>query len=362
MPKIADIAARLGADLTGDGSLVVEGLNHPSAAGPRDLAIALEESALAALAGSPARAAVIRRGAEMPSGLAAVLTVDHPRYALATLTGLFARQPHTAPGIHPTAVVDPSAAIEEPASVGPFVQIGPGVRIGRGSIILGHVSIGAHARIGADALIHPGVRLGERVELGDRVILHHNASIGADGFSFAIPEPGVPPPPGAPRIARIASLGTVILGNDVEVGANSCIDRGTIEATIVGHGTKIDNLVMIAHNNQIGEGCLIAGRVGVSGSCRIGNRVILAGGVGIADHVTIGDDAVVLAGAQVGSSRIAPGAVVIGMPAMPKDKFFEQVRYQFRLKKLFAEVAEIRQRLGPAKDAAGPQAGPGGGG
>lgn len=346
MPKLKDIAAALAADLTGDGELVVEGLNHPAAAGPKDLALALEESALSALGTSAAHAAIVQRGAATPRGLGAVLAVDHPRYALAILTRFFATGPHGTEGIHPSAVVDPSAIVEKPASIGPFVQIGPGARIARGAVILGHVSIGAHARIGAEALLHPGVRIGERVEIGDRAVLHHNVSIGADGFSFAIPEPGSPPPADSPRIARIASLGTVILGPDVEVGANSCIDRGTIEATVIGAGTKIDNLVMIGHNNQIGEGCLIAGRVGISGSCRIGNRVILAGGVGIADHITIGDDAVVLAGAQVGSNRIAPGAVVIGMPAMPRDKFFEQVRYMFRLKKIFTDVAEIKRRLG----------------
>ena len=128
-------------------------------------------------------------------------------------------------------------------------------------MILGQVTIGAGARIGTDALIHPGVRIGERVEIGDRVIIHPNASIGADGFSFAIPEPGKRPPPGQAPIQRIASMGTVILGHDVELGANSCIDRGTIEATTVGNGTKIDNLVMIGHNNQIGQHCLIHSRV-----------------------------------------------------------------------------------------------------
>jgi UDP-3-O-[3-hydroxymyristoyl] glucosamine N-acyltransferase len=354
MPRLQDIAAGIGAALTGDGEFVVEGINHPAAAGPRDLALAMEEGALAALGDSVAPAAVVLRGVEIPSGLKAVLAVDHPRYALAGLTRLFSRLPQAASGIHPSAVIDASAVIEEPASVGAFVEIGPGARVGRGTIILGHVSVGAHARVGADCLLYPGVRIGERVEIGDRAILHHNASIGADGFSFAIPEPGASPPPDAPRIARIASLGTVILGNDVEVGANSCIDRGTIEATLIGHGTKIDDLVMIGHNNRIGDGCLIAGRVGISGSCRIGNRVILAGGVGIADHITIGDDAVVLAGAQVGSSRIAPGAVVIGMPAMPREKFFEQVRYQFRLKRLFADVAELKKRAGMAKDSESP--------
>ena len=350
MARLFEIAAALGGELSGDGQLAVEGVDHPASARETDLALAMEEDALAALPGSRAKAAVLRRGCTAPDGLAAVIYVDHPRYALAGLTRLFARPPHVAPGIHPHSLIDPTAVIGEASAIGPFVQIGPGARIGPRAVILGQSTIGAGVRIGADALVYPGVRIGERVEIGDRAILHNNASIGADGFSFAIPGPGEPAPPGQPPIQRIASLGTVVLGDDVEIGANSCIDRGTIEATRIGSGTKIDNLVMIGHNNRIGRSCLIAGRVGISGSCRIGDGVILAGGVGIADHVTIGDGAVVLAGAQVGSNRIAPSAVVIGMPAIAKEKFFEQVRHLHRLKRLFADVADLKARLASTKN------------
>ena len=349
MAKLSEIAAALGGEIAGDGEFAVEGVDHPASARSTDLALAMEEDALAALPGSRAQAAILKRGFAAPDGLSGIIYVDHPRYALAGLTRLFARPPNVAPGIHPSSVVDPTAVIGDGSAIGPFVQIGPGARIGARAVILGQSTIGAGARIGSDALIHPGVRIGERVEIGDRAILHNNASIGADGFSFAIPGPGEPPPAGQPPIQRIASLGTVVIGDDVEVGANSCIDRGTIEATRIGSGSKIDNLVMIGHNNRIGRSCLIAGRVGISGSCRIGDGVILAGGVGIADHVTIGDGAVILAGAQVGSNRIAPGAVVIGMPAIAKEKFFEQVRHLHRLKKLFADVAELKLRLANAK-------------
>jgi UDP-3-O-[3-hydroxymyristoyl] glucosamine N-acyltransferase len=353
MAKLRELATALRAELTGDGDLVIRSINHPAAAGPDDLALALEREALEALAESPARAALLLRGSAAPARLAGALHVEHPRYALATLTRLFAERPHLPAGIHPTAVVDPTAEVAPPTAIGPFVQIGANTSIGPGATILGQASIGAGARIGADALIYPGVRIGERVQIGDRAILHNNASIGADGFSFATPDPGGRPPPGEPPISRIASLGTVILGDDVEVGANSCIDRATIEATTIGSGTKIDNLVMIGHNNKIGCNCLIAGRVGISGSCRIGDRVILAGGVGIADHVVIGDDAIVLAASQVGSSRIAPGAVMLGIPAVTREKFFEQFRLQARLRQLFADVAELKTRLKPAKKDAG---------
>lgn len=344
MARLGEIAAALGAELTGDANVAIAGINHPAIAGPDELALAMEEESFAALAGSRARTAIIRRGKEPRPDLSGTIRTDHPRYALAGLTRLFARPPHAPPGIHPTAVIDSTVEIATPTSIGAFVQIGPGARLGARATILGQVTIGAGARLGADAIVHPGVRIGERVEIGDRVIIHPNASIGADGFSFAMPEPGAAPPPGQPPVQRIASLGTVVLGDDVELGANSCIDRGTIEATTIGNGTKIDNLVMIGHNNQIGRNCMIAGRVGISGSCRIGDRVILAGGVGLADHLHIGNDAVILAGAQVGGSRVAPGAVVIGMPAIPRDRFLEQLKHLYRLKRLFADVALLKAR------------------
>jgi UDP-3-O-[3-hydroxymyristoyl] glucosamine N-acyltransferase len=350
MARLGDIAKLIEAELAGDAECLISGINHPAQAGPDELALAMEEESLAALAGSRAQTAILRQGKVGRTDLKGVLYTEFPRYALAGLTRLFARPPHSAPGIHPSAIVDPAAEIATPTSIGPFVQIGPGAKIGPRATILGQATIGAGARIGSDALIYPGVRIGDRVEIGDRAILHNNASIGADGFSFAIPGPGTPPPPGKPPIQRIASLGTVIMGDDVELGANSCIDRGTIEATAIGQGTKIDDLVMIGHNNQIGRFCLIAGRVGISGSCRIGDGVILAGGVGLADHVRIGDRAVVMAGAQVGGSHVAPGAVVVGMPAIPRERFMEQLKHLYRLKKLYADVARLKAAAGAAGD------------
>ncbi len=354
MPRLSEVAQAIGAEFIGNGDFIVEGINHPAAAGPNDLALAMEKNSVAALAESRAQTAVMLRGQTAKPGTVATIYVDHPRYALAGLTRLFARPLHAVAGIHPTALVDSTATVAKPTSIGPFVQIGPGAQLGPRAIILGQVTIGAGARIGADALIHPGVRIGERVEIGDRVILHHNASLGADGFSFAIPDlgtfpsPGPSPgrPPGQPAVMRISSLGTVILGDDVEIGANTCVDRGTIEATTIGSGTKIDNLVMIAHNTQIGRGCLIAGQVGIAGSCQIGNGVIMAAGVGISDHLSVGDGAVLMAGAKVAGTRIGAGAVVIGTPAVSREKFWEQMRHLHRLKNLYADVASLKARLG----------------
>jgi UDP-3-O-[3-hydroxymyristoyl] glucosamine N-acyltransferase len=345
MLRLSDIAKALSAEFTGAGDTPVSGINHPALAGPDEMALAMEEEALKALAGSRARTAILLPGKNGRSDLAGTIVAAYPRYALAGLTKLFARPPRSAPGVHASAVIDPSAQVALPTSIGAFTQVGADARIGPRATILGQVTIGAGVRIGSDALIYPGVRIGDRVEIGDRVILHPNASIGADGFSFAIPEPAKPSPPGQAPIQRIASLGTVIIGHDVEIGANSCIDRGTIEATTIGNSTKIDNLVMIAHNNQIGENCMIAGRVGISGSCRIGNGVIMAGGAGIADHMRIGDGAVILAAAAVGGSRVPPGAVVVGMPAISRERFLDQLKNLYRLKRLFADVAALKARM-----------------
>lgn len=352
---LADVAAALGAPVEGDGSIVVGELVHPRMAErPSDLAFVMEASAAAALAGSPVRAAVVARDIELPQGAVdGAVRVDNARYALAILLDIFAKPVHAAPGIHPSAVVDGSAGIGDDVSIGPLAYVGPGARIGRGTVVMSQVTIGAGARIGDDCLLHPGVRIGERVIVGDRAILHHNASIGADGFSFVTPEE--PSFEQAKRrldtvtvrnegIRRINSIGTVILGNDVEVGANAAIDRANLGATVIGDGTKIDDLVMIGHNNSIGRDCLISGQAGVSGSCRIGDRVVLAGRAGIADHVTIGDDAVVGAGSGVWRD-VGDKEIVAGYPALPKRDAVTRETNILRISRILKDLGELKKRL-----------------
>jgi UDP-3-O-[3-hydroxymyristoyl] glucosamine N-acyltransferase len=181
--------------------------------------------------------------------------------------------------------------------------------------------------------------------MGDRVILQHNVSLGADGFSYAAPAPGertAGREMGA--LPRINSLGTVIIGDDVEIGANSAVDRATLDATRIGRNTKIDNLVQIGHNAVIGENCLICGMVGISGSVLIKDRVMLAGGVGVADHVTIESDAMIAAGSGVVSDVPAKGEM-FGYPAMPRKRAFEQIKYLARARTLFTEFGELRKRI-----------------
>jgi UDP-3-O-[3-hydroxymyristoyl] glucosamine N-acyltransferase len=351
--SLAEIATAIDGELVGDGARRVARLLPPQrAAGADDLALAIEPAALVALASSPATAAVVARDATLPANIAAAIRVDRPRLAMASLLRLFARPPYGPPGVHPAACVDPTAILGPGCAIGPFTHVGPDATIGAACIILSHVTIGAGAVLGEACLIHAGARIGERVTLGRRVILQPNASIGADGFSYVTPEPGSIEAARAgaagsarnERIVRLPSIGTVVLEDDVEIGAGSTVDRGTLDATRIGEGTKIDNLVLIGHNTTIGRNCLIAGQVGISGSCRIGDRVVLAGQVGVADHIVIGDDAIVMAGSGIGR-HVEAGAVVLGYPAVPKDEFMTNFLFVRRLRRMAQRLEEIEKKI-----------------
>lgn len=351
--KLSEIAAALDARVEGDGSIEIARAVHPSEAeGPEDLALAMDKDLLALLPGTRARAAVLADGVPVPENLAGAILVKRPRYAMAGLMDVFEKPVHAEPGVHPQAFVAPGAVLGERVSVGPFAYVGPAAVVGDGTIVMPHVTIGAGARIGRDCLLHPGARIGERVEIGDRCIIHPNAAVGNDGFSFVTPEPGsVESAKSTGRVTatnvlihRVNSIGTVIVGDDVEIGAGATIDRGTVTATRIGNGTKIDNLVQIGHNVVIGTNCMLCGHVGVAGSVTIGDRVVLAGKVGVADHKTIGSDAVVAANSGVGRD-IPPKTVWMGYPAMPRGEAFEQLKNLGRLKRFFSDVVDLKNRL-----------------
>lgn len=337
---VRDVAAALSADLVGDGSWPVDRVVHPAAAErPSDLAVALTRDAFAALEASNAQAAIVAASASASRDrFKALIVAKDERPALAKLTALFDRGPGHGPGIHQTALAGPGTTIGEGTSVGPYVTIGSRSRIGARCVILGHVSIGDDVTIGEGTLIYSGVRIGDRVTIGARVIVQPNAVIGCDGFSF-LPPQGDQLVPG-----RVHSIGAVELGDDVEIGAGTTIARATLQATRIGAGTKIDNLVQIGHNVTIGRGCLICGMVGISGSVEVGDRVLLAGGVGIADHIRIGSGAIVAAGSGVGSN-VAAGSTVSGYPAQPHAKTAEIVTFLMRHKKVLRDIEETRVRL-----------------
>jgi UDP-3-O-[3-hydroxymyristoyl] glucosamine N-acyltransferase len=339
---VRDVAAALSAQVVGDGSLNIERVVHPSAAErSSDLAVAITADALTALATSKAQAAVVAdKSAATRGGLKAAIVTTADRSALAKLTALFDGGPVHGAGVHSTAIVAPDAAIGDGVSIGAYVTVGARSRIGARTVILPNVSIGADVSIGANGLIYSGVRIGDRVSIGERVIIHFNAAIGNDGFSFL---PATGRGTGA-KPTRVHSLGDVAIGNDVEIGANTTIDRATLETTRIGDGTKIDNLVQIAHNAQIGQSCLICGMVGVSGSVEIGDRVLLGGGVGIADHIKIGSDAMVAAGSGVGTN-VAAGSKVSGYPAMPHERAVDIIAFLSRHKRLLRDLDDVKARV-----------------
>jgi UDP-3-O-[3-hydroxymyristoyl] glucosamine N-acyltransferase len=341
-----DIAEALSGRLDGDGGIDVDRLVHPARAErPSDLAIAMSAEAAVSLSQSKARAVVVSAKRPVGSGsFPAIIAVDETRMALAKLTALFDPGPWHDKGIHPTAVVAADAKLGGGVSIGPHVVIGPRSRIGAGTKIMPQVTIGADVAIGAQGLFHSGVRIGDGCTIGDRAIIHANAVIGADGFSFAPDLMSATAFTAGVQVTRVHSLGNVVIGDDVEIGACSTIDRATLESTSVGRGSKIDDHVHIGHNVTIGENCIVCGMVGISGSVVLGDRVRLGGGVGIADHVRIGDEAVVGARSGIGTN-VPAGAFVLGYPAIPYRRFVEQQLYLGRQKRLHDKVQAMLSRL-----------------
>ncbi len=324
--SIADIAAALGAEAFGAVDLLVDGAAEPVSAGPDDLALAMTPAYGDALAKGQARAAVVWPEADWQAlGLEAAILAPRARLAMAGLTRMLDRK-LPGEGISKNALIDPAARIGTDVVIGPFAVIGEDAVIGDGCWIGDQVSIAAGVTIGRDCVIHPGVRLQRDVRIGDRVILHPNVTIGGDGFSFVTAEPsnvelaretlGDAPmsAPADPTWHRIHSLGGVEIGDDVEIGANATVDAGTIRATRIGQGTKIDNLVQVGHNVIVGDHCLLCAQAGVAGSTVVGDRVVVGGKAGIADNLKVGDD-VVLGGGSVVLSNVPAGRVMMGYPA-----------------------------------------------
>ena len=352
---LAEIADATGLALMGDGQLVIQAPAEPAAATADQLALAMNPKLEGALCKGKARAAVLWEGADWQGlGLQGALIAPRARVAMAGITERFQHAPDVAPGIHQTACIDPTAEIGADAWIGPFSVIGPGARLGANARIGAHCSVGRDARIGDEALLHDGVRVGARCTIGDNFIAQANAVIGADGFSFEPPErsaveaakqTGSVDGARATGYLRIHSLAAVEIGDDVEIGAATTIDRGTISPTRIGHGTKIDNQVQIGHNVQIGSLCLLCAQVGVAGSSSLGDRVVLGGKAGVADHLVIGSDVICSAGTMV-ATRIPSNRVMMGIPAQPRDQFTRQYTALRRLPRLMEQMIDLQKKLG----------------
>ncbi len=351
---ISAVASALDAKVIGNGDWLVRRVAHPAdIEGEGDLVLATDPSLHPLLLQGKARAAIVSEAA-IPDAAAfeALIVVGRARYAMAKLTALFEDKVNVPKGVHPSAVIEEGAEIGPDVAIGAFCYVCKGAVIGARSVLHPQVYIGPDVVLGEDALVYSGTRLGARVRIGARSIIHFNVSIGADGFSFVTPQVGSVEAAKATgavgatnqELVRIASLGAVVIGDDVEIGANTSIDRGTIVSTRIGNGTKIDNQVQIGHNVVVGDNCLICGRVGIAGSAEIGNRVVLGGATGIADHVKIGDDAIAMGMSGI-AGNVAPRSIVGGLPAKARNKMIEDQFNISRLKGLYKKVEALKERL-----------------
>ena len=330
---LGELAAALGATLDGDATRVVRGVAPLASAGAEDISFLTDARYRDAARASRAGAFIAPLEAvDLP---APVLRCAAPQQALIRLLTLFHPATASKPGIDPSAVVAPDAHVDGSACVGALSVVEAGARIGAGVRLYPLVYVGTRVEIGEGSVIYPHVTLRDGVRLGRRVIVHPGAVLGADGFGYAFHD-------GAHR--KIPQVGGVRVEDDVEIGANTTIDRATFGDTVVGRGTKIDNLVQLGHNVEVGEHCIIVSQVGVSGSSRLGRGVVLAGQVGVADHVSIGDGAVI--GGRSGiAADVTAGEKLLGTPARPILQAKRIMLAQAKLPDLLQRVRALERRL-----------------
>ncbi len=331
---IAEIAQRLAGEIIGDAALIITGFAHPSSAKTGELTFAENETYF--VAASQSSAAAILVSGDMPSTTKTLIKVPNARVAFARVMQLFYPENAIPAGIHPTAVIAPLAHIDPTAHIGPHCVIGDGVKIGPRTALIGGNHIGANAQIGADCRLYPNVTIYGNSILGDRVRIHASSVIGADGFGYVFD---------AGSQIKVPQIGNVILGDDVEIGACSTVDRGALGSTIIGAGTKIDNLVQVGHNVQLGKHCIVCAEVGISGSTKIGDYTTLAGKVGLAGHLKIGNRVTVMAQAGV-MNDIPDGERWLGSPAVKDRQFKRQIIAIQQLPELLKRVRQLELKLG----------------
>lgn len=306
--RLDELAGRLGCLLEGDldPATDIRRVNSLDDAGPGELTFLANPKFAARVAHT--RASAILADASLTSAPCVILRTDNPYLACAAAVTLLAPTVPPLSGIHPLAAIDPTAVLGEGAAVGPFVSVGPGARVGARTVLHSHVSIGAGAVLGEDCLLHAHVSIRDGVRVGHRAVVHNGAVLGSDGFGFATRPDGTH--------QKIPQVGDVVIGDDVEIGANSTVDRPAIGETRIGDGTKIDNLVHIAHGVKIGRNVRLAACVGIAGSSVLEDDVVLAGQVGVINHVRVGRGAQVASKSAV-MSDLEGGQTYAGIPAIP---------------------------------------------
>ena len=340
----AEIARQLQGEILGDGTIVLKGFAPADRAQPGDLTFAENENYFAR-AEQSAASAIIAPGT-FTSAKKTVIRVGDARVAFARVLPLFFPEPTFAPGIHPSAVVAPSAKIDPSAHIGPQCVVGENACIGARSVLQALNFIGPGCQLGEDVNLFPNVTLYAHTEIGDRVRIHAGTVIGSDGFGYVLD--------GAAH-RKVPQIGNVIIRDDVEIGSNVSVDRGALGPTVIGTGTKIDNLVQVGHNVNIGEHCLLVAQVGIAGSTKLGKYVILGGQAGVAGHLKLGNKVSVTAQSGV-MHAIPDGEKWFGTPAQPDRQMKRQLIAMQHLPELLKRVAELERKLGIKDDAAGGKA------
>jgi len=344
---ISELAAHVGGRLVGDGNIRIERVANLDSARAGEIAYVEDEKFFETGRSSQASCLIVSReyvaslkGAEAgPAPQHALIEVSKPKLAFALVAALLHPQKHREPFVHPSAVIAETADVDLTVFIGPHVSIGGGTRVAAGTRIEAGVVIGDHVRVGRDSVLHPGVTLYDNVTIGDRVILHAGVCIGADGFGYVR---------GGDEMSgyhKFPQRGTVVIEDDVELGAHTCVDRAALGQTRIGRGTKIDNLVHVGHNCDIGERVVIAAQTGISGSVIIEDDVVIGGQVGFGDHIRV------LSGAVIGSKAgVLPGKIVRpgvwwGIPIQPLDEYKRLNAHLGRLPQMRKEIKELRKQL-----------------
>jgi UDP-3-O-[3-hydroxymyristoyl] glucosamine N-acyltransferase len=326
-------------DVVGNPEVVVSGVASLESAGPGDLVYVESAKYAGALPSTRASAAILPEGIEPPAGMAAI-RVRQPALAIAEALDILCPVEPSVIGISPQAAIGDDVKLGEGVAIGPHACVGDHVRIGRGSAIHPGATVGRGSVVGEDCVLHAGVHIYDGVTIGNRVIIHAGAVIGADGFGYIQENVSAT---GAPadepiRHRKVRQIGRVVIEDDVEIGANTTIDRAALDVTRIGRGSKIDNLVQIGHNCRLGRHCIIVGQAGLSGSCVLGDYATIAGQAGLAGHLTVGARAVV--GAQAGVTKDVPeGTYVLGSPAI------EDFRAAKRALSLIESLPEFKKAI-----------------
>ncbi len=334
--RVREIAEWLGATFEGNGEKDILGVASLASAGADEIAFAANRKALAAAEASAAGCLLVPGDMRELSGRTTI-RVDDPRAAFARVVNRF-HPPHRPPsGIHPTVEIGADALIGEDVSIGPFTSIGAAARIGDGCVIGAGCAIGRNAKLGAGCLLHARVTVYDNVEIGERAILHSGCVLGADGFGFVMT---------GDHYEKFPQVGRVVIGSDVEIGANSCVDRAALGITAIGDGTKLDNMVHVAHNCQIGRHVVVAAQTGFSGGVVVEDYCVIGGQVGVGDKARIESRAVIGSGAGILTSKVVRGGQTYwGTPARPLKEYLEVLAHLARLPELRNEIAEIRASL-----------------